>query len=202
VNPYQVAAKYRRKEMVTMLKEYKIPGEIRFRIDQAAVTLSSRFVTRDYYTGLGVSFKEPYINAGFIAGIDMKLWYTRVLVKDSEQLYHQFYDKGYLIYAGAFKDFTLYENPFGSIVFLSAAASVGYSFGHTLKGTYSAPGNRLQFIPALTVKWNIRKFSASLGAEYIKTDYEKNGPVWFRAGLSYTLFLDNVRSEVKHIKWY
>ena len=202
VNPYLVAEKYRRKEMAALLKEYRVPGEIRFRIDQATVTLSGRFVSRDYYSGLGIAFKEPYINAGLMAGIDMKLWYTRVLVKNSEQLYHQYYDKDYMIYAGAFKDFALYEIPYKSSISLSGAVACGYSFGHTLRGTYYAPGNKFLFIPSLAIKWNIRKFGTSIGAEYVKTEFEKNGPVWIRAGLTYTMFLDNVRSEVKSINWY
>jgi len=45
-------------------------------------------------------------------------------------------------------------------------------------------------------------FSATAGLEYLKTDYFKNGPIWFRVGLSYNYFFDDVRTKVKAINWY
>ena len=96
VDPYLVAAKYRRKDMVSLLKKNNVPGQVKYGIDQAAVTVSSRFTLKDYYTGFSLSFKEPYLNGGIIVGTDMKLWYTRVLIKNSEHLFYQYLDKGYL----------------------------------------------------------------------------------------------------------
>ena len=72
--------------MVSLLRKNNVPGQVRYGIDQAAFTVSSRFTLKDYYTGLSLSFKEPYLNGGLIVGTDMKLWYSRVLIKDSEQL--------------------------------------------------------------------------------------------------------------------
>jgi ankyrin repeat protein len=202
VDPYEVAAKYRRKEIVPLLKDYNIPGQIKYAIDQATFTVSSRFVLKDYYTGLSFSLKEPYLNAGIMVGCDMKLWYTRVLVKDSEFLYHQYFNKAYLIYAGLFKDFLLYENPFKSELLLSASVNAGYSFGQTLKGTEKAPPNDFVIIPGVSLKWKLKNLSFSLGTEYIRSDFYHIGPVWLRAGISYTLFFDKVRTQIKPIKWY
>jgi ankyrin repeat protein len=202
VDPYLVATKYRRKEMASLLREYNIPGQIKYGLDQAAITLSSRFTLKDYYTGISLSLKEPYLNGGIISGLDMKLWYTRVLIKDSEHLYHQYLDKGYLAYAGLFKDFTLSENPFKSSFILTTTLLAGYSFGHTLKGTAIAPANELLFIPDISLKWNIRNLSISMGMEYIKSQFYQIGPVWIRAGCSYTLFFDKIRTRVTPIKWH
>ena len=202
IDPYLVATKYRRKEMVRILKENKVPGQVKYGIDQATATLSSRFTLKDYYTGLSLAFKEPYLKAGIIAGFDMKLWYTRVLIKDSEHLYYQYFDKGYLAYAGLFKDFTIYENPFKSSFLFSTTLLAGYSFGHTLKGTLTGPVNEFEVIPDITVKWNRKNFSASLGMEYIRSQFYHIGPVWLRAGFSYTLFFDKVRTHVTPIQWY
>jgi ankyrin repeat protein len=202
VDPYLVATKYRRKEIVSILKKNNVPGKVRYGIDQATLTLSSRFTLRDYYAGLSIAFKEPYLNGGIITGCDMKFWYSRVLIKDSEHIFYQYLDKGYLVYGGIFKDFTLYENPFKSNVMLTTTLLAGYSFGHTLKGSLTGPSNEFMVIPDITVKWNIRNFSMSLGMEYIKSQFYNIGPVWVRAGFSYTLFFDRVRTQVKPIKWY
>jgi ankyrin repeat protein len=202
VDPYRVAEKYRRREMIWMLKDHNVPGQLKYSIDQMAFSLTARFTAKDIYTGLAVSFKEPYINGGIVAGCDMKIWYTRVLSRQSENIYYQYWDKGYFVYAGLFKDFPVYENPFGSNITVSGSLLGGYSFGHTLKGTYFAPEDAFKMVPALALKWNFRNITSSLGAEYNKTQFYHNGPVWFRAGFSYTLFLDKVRTQIKPIKWY
>jgi hypothetical protein len=124
------------------------------------------------------------------------------LIRDSEHLYHQYFDKGYLAYAGVFKDFMLSENPFKSSFFVTTSLLAGYSFGHTLKGTAIAPSNGLRLIPDVAVKWNRRNLSLSLGLEYMKSDFYHIGPVWCRAGCSYTFFFDKVRTQVTPIKWY
>jgi len=202
VDPYLVATKYRRKEMAALLRENKVPGQIKYGIDQAAVTLSSRLTFRDYYAGISLSLKEPYLNCGIISGIDMKLWYTRALIKDSEHLYYQYMDRGYMVYAGVFKDFMLSENPFNSSFMLTTTLLAGYSFGHTLKGTSMAPANKFLVIPDISLKWNKNNFSFSMGMEYIRSQFYHIGPVWLRAGCSYTLFFDRIRTQVTPIKWY
>jgi ankyrin repeat protein len=202
LSPYIVATKYRRKEMIKILKENNIPGQVKYGIDQTDISVSSRFTLKDYYSGFSFSFREPFLNAGIIVGSDLKLWDTRVLIRNSEHTYYQYFDKGYLIYAGAFKDFTLYENPFKSNIVLTTALYGGYSFGHQLKGTEFEPGNEFQLIPDVTLKWARKHFSAYMGMEYIKSQFYKIGPVWMRIGLSYTIYFDKVRTQVKPIKWY
>jgi ankyrin repeat protein len=202
VNPYVVASKYRRKDIISILSENNVKGQVKYGIDQVMITLSTRFVLKDIYTGMSFSFKEPYLNGGLITGMDMKLWHTRVLIKDSENTYYQYFDKGYLAYAGVFKDFMLLENPFKSSLTLSGSLLAGYSFGHMLKGTMNAPENAFLLIPDITLRWGGKNLSGFMGLEYIKSQFYKIGPVWIRAGFSHTLFFDKVRTQVKPIKWY
>ncbi len=202
LNPYVVAAKYRRKEMIPVLKANNIPGNVKYGIDQTEFSVSSRFTLKDYYTGFSIAFREPFLNAGIVVGSDLKFWDTRVLIKSSEHTLYQYLDKGYLIYTGVFKDLTLYENPFKSNLVLTASLLGGYSFGHQLKGTEMAPKNEFQVIPDVTLKWAGKHFSVYMGLEYINSQFYKIGPVWMRIGGSYTLYFDKVRTQVKPIKWY
>ena len=202
VDPYLVATKYRRKDMVSLLRKNNVPGQVVYGIDQASFSLSSRFTLKDYYTGISLSFMEPYLNGGIIAGCDLKFWHTRVLMKDSEHQYYQYLDKGYLVYAGIFKDYRLYENPFKSNLVFTTTILAGYSFGHALKGTLMAPATEFMIIPDIALKWNRKNFSISLGMEYIRSQFYHIGPVWLRAGFAYTLFFDKVRTQVAPIKWY
>lgn len=201
-NPYTVATKYRRNEIIQMLENAKIKGKIKYEIDQVDITASSRFCLHDIYTGVSLSFKEPYLNGGFIAGYDMKLSYTRVLLKESEQMFYQYMDKGSVVYAGLFKDFALTDHAFKGNFEVSTSLSAGYTFGNKLKGTLIAPENKFKVIPAMAIKWTKKNLSLSLGMDYLKTEYYHVGPVWLRFGASYNLFFDNVRTKAKTIKWY
>lgn len=203
LNPYIVAAKYGRKDVIKILQENNIQGTFTYKIDQVAVSVSSRFSLHDMYMGTSFSFREPYLNGGIIVGLDTKLWYTRVLEKQSENLFYQYWDKGSVIYAGLFKNFPLNDNSVKKNYFeLSASLSAGYSFANDLKGTLHAPKNRLMAIPALSLKWTKKDFSFSVGAEYSKSDFYRTGPIWIRLGGSYNLYFDKVRSRPKTLKWY
>ena len=201
INPYTVATKYRRKDIINILEKNYIPGQVKYKIDQVDISVSSRLSLNDFYSGISLSFKEPYLNGGFIAGFDMKLWYTRVLVKDSEQLFYQYMDKGSIAYVGLFKDFSLTDNAFKGNFEFSTSLSTGYAFGNKLKGTRITPDNKFKVIPAISLKWAKKNLSLLMGVEYIKTEYYHVGPVWFRIGCSYNHFFDNVSAKKKTIKW-
>jgi ankyrin repeat protein len=202
IDPYVVASKYGRKEIPDILKRNNVPGKLKYGIDQVAITASSRSCLYDLYTGVSLSFKEPYLNAGIIVGCDMKLWYSRVLVKNSEHLYYQYMDKGAIAYAGLFKDFALTDRPDRSNFALSTSLLAGYYLGNKLKGTLITPENKFNVIPSISFKMFKPRLSVSLGMEYMKSDYYKVGPLWFRIGISYNHFFDNIRTKVKTIKWY
>lgn len=202
INPYNVASKYHRPEMVEILKTNKIPGQIRYKVDQVGITASSRFFFNDIYSGFSLSFKEPWFNAGFIAGCDMKIWTTRVFIKESERMLYQYRSKGAVAYAGLFKDFALTDRPDRFNYAFSTSVLAGYSFANTLKGTLIVPENKFKVIPSISLKVTKMNFSCVTGVEYIRTDFYHNGPVWLRIGLTYNHFFDNVRTNVKPIKWY
>ncbi len=202
VNLYSVAAKYRRTEMVNILKNNNIPGKLKREIDQISFSASSRFSLHDFYSGFNLSFKEPLFNGGFIFGIDTKLWYTRLLIEKDERLFTQYMEKGSVVYAGVFKDFALTDYPNRFNYLISASLSAGYSIGNNLKGTDISTNGDFKAIPSVELKITKMNLTCFTGIEYVKTPFYKNGPVWFRLGISYNYFFDNVRTNIKPIKWY
>jgi len=202
VSPYSVASKYRRKDIIKILENNKIPGNLRYEIDQVDIMASTKFFLHDIYTGVSLSFKEPYLNGGIILGCDMKLWDTRVLLKKSEHTFYQYMNKGSVFYAGLFKDIALTDNAFRGNFEISTSLSAGYAFGNELKGTLFAPENKFMVIPAFSFKWTKKDLSFSLGADYMKTEFYRVGPVWLRFGASYNIYFDNVRTKRKTLKWY
>jgi ankyrin repeat protein len=202
VNLYSVAAKYRRTEMINILKNNDIPGKLKREIDQISLSLSSRFFFHDFYTGLNLSFKEPYFNGGLVFGIDTKLWYSRLLIKNRENIFFQYMDRGSVVYAGVFKDFALTDYPDRYNWYLSTSLTAGYSIGNNLKGTYISTNEKIKIIPSVSLKITKMNLSYFTGLEYVNTPFYKNGPVWIRLGASYNYFFDNVRTKIKPIKWY
>ncbi|HBE43418.1 MAG TPA: hypothetical protein DDW27_19900 [Bacteroidales bacterium] len=202
VSPYNIAAKYRRSVILELLNREKIPGRYQPHFDQMILSVSAKFNARDFYSGFSLSFKEPLRNIGVVTGFDTKLWYTRVLKKESEDLYYQYLDKSSMVYAGAFKDFVLTDNIFRSNFYLSTSLSAGYSFGNKLKGTDLSPGNRFRIIPSASLKWVKNKFLAYTSLEYTGSEFYRAGPFWIRAGCSFSFFFDPDRAPGKIIKWY
>lgn len=202
INPYSIAARYRRRELIKLLEESGLPGNYRRSLDQVAVSVSSRFTLKDFYSGFNFSFKEPLGNFGLTTGFDTKLWETKILVKQTENLFFQYYDKSSLAYAGIFRDFPLTDNILKSNLALTASLYAGFYFGNKFKGTEIAPENKFKLIPSATLKWLRNNFVISGGVEYINSDYYKIGPLWCRIGCSYNFYLDNVKAPLKIIKWY
>ena len=202
LSPYRVASKYRRKDVLKLLDENKIPGRINYEIDQVDIMLSTKFLTHDIYSGVSFSFKDPFLNGGIIVGFDTKLWDTKVLIKQSEHMFYQYMNKGSVFYTGLFKDFSLTDYAFKGNFELSTSLSAGYSFGNVLKGTLNTPPDKFKIIPAVALKWTRKDLSFTFGADYMKSDFYHIGPIWLRLGASYNLYFDKVRTRGKTLKWY
>ena len=200
-DPYKIASKYRRKEIIGILEKYNIPGKAKHGFDQVALSGSAKFAKHDFYTGISASFKEPYLNAGITGGIDMKLWYSRILIEENENYYYQYYNKESMIYAGLFKDLDLTHRIDRSNFIISGSLLGGYNFGNKFRGTDKAPASSFKLIPSVSLKWTINALTIFTSAEYIESEYYKIGPMWFRIGASYNYFFDNMRPRLKKIKW-
>lgn len=201
INPYRIAKTFGRKDYIELLESKKIQGKVPPAFDEFAINISSKFNFRDIYSSIGISFREPLLNIGINAGIDTKLWYTRVLKKDGENVYYQYMDKSSIMNAGVFKDFLLNRNTKRIKILASSSLSLGYMFGNKLKGTNITPDNKFLIVPYAGIKFQKKNFIFSTGLEYSKTEFYLVGPLWFRAGCSYNFYLSKVRSPGKTIKW-
>ena len=202
ISPYAVARDYRRPSMITVLRRSGIPDRSGKGFDQISVGASAKACFHDYYTGLSVSFSEPVHYFGVSGGIDFKPGYTRILLKQGENLYYQYYDKAAVAWAGIFKYFPLTDKPLRGNWYATCSVSGGYIFGNKLKGTNLNPGDMFRFIPSAGIRWMKGKFAFSAAVEYFKTDFYKVGPVWIRTGLTFSTFLNHAVSPGKTIKWY
>lgn len=202
VNPFNIAAVYRRKEMIELLNKSDLPGGYKRQLSILELSLSSKFTLKDFYTGFAVSFREPLSNIGLTAGFDTKPLYTKVLIKESDNLYYQYLDKSSLVYLGVLKDFPLTDKLFGSNFSISASIYAGYYFGEKYKGTSKGPEGKIIMVPSASVKWVMRRFTLFTGAEFMNSDFYKIGPIWCRTGCSFSFQFNNIKAPVKTIRWY
>jgi len=202
INPYEVARKYDHNGLYNLLKSNSVTGTTGHRIDQMAVTLTTRFSTDDFYSGISLAFREPLLNAGIIAGCETKLWYSKIMIEYDENIIYQYKEKRSLVYAGLFKDFTFLRNDRGSSFSVYASLFAGLSFGNKLKGTYFSPGEKIHIIPEAGAKWTRDNLSLFAGADFLKSNYYSYSPLWIRFGCSYNLFFDRIKAPGKTIKWY
>ena len=201
LNPYKVAAKYGRKDIVNILNENNIQGTHKLSFDQAAFSIYTRFTKHNFYSGLSLSLREPYLNAGITAGLNTKLWETRLLVQKSPSVFYQYVDKSSMVFAGLFKDFIISENTNNKRLIFSTSLSAGYTFGNKFKGTEISPEKKTVIIPSVAVKWATKPVTFFAGADYCNLGYYKAGSVWATIGLSYNFYFDNMQFKQKKIKW-
>lgn len=201
VNPYAVACTLGRKNIVELLEKENVIGRQGLKIDEVSISASVKFNIRDYFTGLIFSFKEPLLNAGFIAGCDIKPTYTRILLETEGNDYYQYFDKSSIVFAGIFKDFTVSEYAPGTKITVSASLSTGYSFGSKFKGTNITPENKFRIMPATGVKFQKKHLTIRADLEYMNTGFYHIGPLWLRIGVAYNSFLSKTSSPGKTIKW-
>ena len=202
VNYYDIAAKYGRKEISEMLVKNGFEDNYRPSITQVETALSARMTSRDMYTGMSFLFREPRKHAGIVTGFDTKLWYTKVLVEESDNVYYQFMDKSSLVYAGIFKEIMVRKDPLKNSIRLYGSLSGGYFFGSRFKGTERSPDSKFTIIPALGIKIVRSNFTLFAGFEYMDPGFIKDWPVWLRTGVSYNFDLKQASSPMKKIKWY
>jgi len=202
INPYSVAVAYRNRELIELLEKNGFHHDNTITFDQMGMSLSCKTDMRDFYSGFNISLREPARNMGIIAGFDTKLWYTRVLMREEENIFYQYLDKSSLAYAGLFREFQLTDNLLKANYWLSASLSAGYSFGNRLAGTLKTPGNKFRIVPVISIKWTKDNLSLISGLEFMNTDFYKIGPLWLKLGMQYSFFFNEVRAPAKNIKWY
>lgn len=202
ISPYSVAVAYRNRELTELLEKNGFPHDNTIAFDQMGMSMGFKTDLRDVYSGFSISFREPARNLGIIAGFDTKLWYTRVLIREEENIFYQYLDKSSLAYAGLFREFQLTDNLLKGNYWLTGSLSAGYSFGNRLVGTLKTPGNKFRIVPAISIKWTKDNFSLISGLEFTNTEFYKIGPVWMRLGMQYSFFFNEIRAPAKNIKWY
>ncbi|MDT8401511.1 MAG: ankyrin repeat domain-containing protein [Bacteroidales bacterium] len=202
LSPALIARKYGRSKILAELNEAGLSEASKLSFDHVKIQAGIKASMHDYYTGFGLSFKDPLLRIMLNAGFEIKPSFSRVLVESSPDTYYQYYDKRYIIYAGAGKEFKLHEDYSRGSFSIDLNLNIGYMIVHQYRGTNIKPPDRIRLMPQALLRWNKGNINVHAGYEYMKTDLYKIGPSWFILGLSYDVHFDKMRGPLKKIRWY
>jgi len=202
LSPVLIARKYGRSKILAQLNDAGFSETSKIGFDHVKIQAGIKTCMHDYYARFGLSFKDPLLRVMLNAGFEMKPSFTRVLVESSSDTYYQYYDKRYIIYAGAGKEFKLHENYSRGSFSIDLNLNVGYMIAHQYRGTTIKPPDRIRIMPQALLRWNKGNINIYAGYEYMKTGLYKIGPGWFTLGVSYDVHFDKMRGPLKNIRWY
>ncbi|MCF8222464.1 MAG: ankyrin repeat domain-containing protein [Bacteroidales bacterium] len=202
LSPSTVARKYSRKKMLEELAKAGFKESPKLNFDQARIETGFKTDMRDFYARLGVSFKDPLLKIMINAGFEMKPLYNKVLVQTSEDSFTQYYDKRYVLYAGAGKSFLIMEDYDDGKLFADLNLNVGYMMAARYRGTNIKPSDKFRLMPGVRLRWDSGRIDIFAGYDYMKTGLYRIGPGWFSLGASYDIYFDKARGPQKRIKWY
>ncbi|MBS0011311.1 MAG: ankyrin repeat domain-containing protein [Bacteroidales bacterium] len=202
LSPVLIARKYGRTKILDELKNTGFQEAAKLSFDHVKIQAGVKTSIRDYYTRMGLSFKDPLLGLMLNAGFEMKPRYSKVLVQYTGDTYYQYFDKRYIIYAGAGKDFSLIENFNSGTLSLDLNINAGYMMVSKYRGTNIKPPDKIRIMPQAVLRWDNGKFNIYAGYEYMRTELYRIGPNWFILGLAYDIYFDKMRSPLKTIKWY
>lgn len=202
LSPVLIAQKFGKTKILEELKDAGFSEPSKFEFDRVNIQAGIKTAIRDYYTRLGLSFKNPLLKLMVNAGFELKPVYSRVLVEYSSDTYYQYFDKRYIIYAGIGKEFRLTENYSRGNLSIDFNINAGYMMASQYRGTNIKPPDKVRIMPQVFLRWEKSKFNIYGGYEFMNTELYRIGPSWFSFGLSYDLYFDKMQSPIKKIKWY
>ena len=200
-NPADIAEYYGQKKLLPLLNQQGMDAKKQFALEEFTFAAGGMFAIHYLLFNGSVSLTEPRMKAGITLGAASNPFRWKLLVDDGNTIY-QYRVNTSLIYAGVFKEFSLYET--GGDIRLTAVPSLsaGYRFCSEYEGARQKPENSFCIIPSADIRWNMRNFGISAGLSYLKTPFHKVSPVWFGLKVSYAIMQKSPVVLGKKIKIY
>ncbi len=200
-NMWLIAEKYQRRAIIPVLKEFGIEKPKGEGFDEVLGGISLFSTSHQSMLGLSLKLKKRLPGAGLIAGIDLKPWDSRIIIRKNQIAFNQYIDRRSVVWTGFFKDFRINgtQGPFEW--HFSTTVKAGWKFGDKYPGTEIKPEHGLVIIPGISLIAESSFVSLSASVEYMRTEVYKSGPVWLRLGLAYNYRADDLKSSGKYIRW-
>jgi len=173
--------------------------------DDNKTFFNTPFNTLNIASAFSTSFKDVFYNyelgiskqdLSVFAGHAIRLGRKSILIKQADNLYHQYNEKRSYLYIGISKNFVLHYNA-KTETGLNLAINGAYTYAN-VKGTTDKIASKFMIIPSAGVYRSFDFFSTKLSYEYANFKYLEASPHYLKFS---TVFSINLLKNPKHNKY-
>jgi ankyrin repeat protein len=202
VNLWDLASRYKRKEIYPVLEKFRIPKIERIGFDEIQAGISLLSTSHQMLPGFTFGLRKTTIGVGLTAGLDFKPWEMRIMLDEGNNTLTQYLDRRAVASAGVYKEFPISRRPGNVMWYASVAGRAGWKFGNNYPGTDIGPDHGFVLIPSAGISMESKAVMFTMSLDYMKTEVYNSGPVWIRFGMAYRYSRIRIKgSQGKYIRW-
>jgi len=199
-NPLEIAISTKNDSIINLLKKKGAIRKWQPAFQMLSIGLNNKGNTDDYYLGVNLGLFERKYKFSVNAGYMIRPFKNRVLRKENEKLYYQFWERRSILYLGIEKQFSLTNrknNEFGILL----GARANYSFGKYFGSTKELDSD-VTYEPQLGAYIKGKRTYFYLCYSYLDLKLPEFSSHFIELGLSYAFSFRDDSHKLKQFKWY
>lgn len=201
-NPYSANRLNNRKEVKTWLKEHNFKSKFNPGISTIFIGGDLTFSTDDFFMGFRAGVLERNTNISAEFDYSFRPAQKRILWKDSDQEYYQFWEKRNMLSITLSKIKPFFRIKTSFLIGGYLAVSGTYSFGPEYRGTEIKAESFFKVSPIAGIYGESKNLYFRLNYEYLNTGLLEASPHWINFGVYYKISIGKKAYFNKKIKWY
>ena len=199
-NPFYADQSSNKKEVQKWLKEHNLKPKFKPAISNVYLGGNLEFNSSDFFLGFRAGVVERITNTSVDFNYSFRPAQTRILYKEGDQDYYQFWEKRNKISLTLSKNIALTQSSFvlGGYVALSGI----YSFGPEYRGTEIKADSYFKVTPILGFYGESKNLYYRLYYEYINSGQLESSPHWIIFGVYYKIKIRKKTYSNKEIQWF
>jgi ankyrin repeat protein len=195
----EIARKEKEDEIVDMLQANDAKASINPHFNTLSIGPYFDFNFTDYMNGLQTSILDSRYGIGFNGGFGFRPKANRILLKDSDTLSYQFWERRYYFYLGVDKKFDLIKS-----MDVSMGPYIGFNEYFTFggyKGSDKNPAKKFISSPIIGLYYSNNSFKTWVSYQIIEYKTPEIKPGRINMGISVNISLTKKRLTNKKIVW-
>lgn len=157
--------------------------------------------THDFYLGTSIQFIEWKYRTAVDLSWAIRPFYSRVLTKESENLYYQYWENRNTFSLGIKKEFPIIQFSRFSELDIALGVKEHYTFGK-YRGTERKPNNTLITGFEMDFLWKHKYMLTGFTVQYIDYNIEDFSPIMVGFKWNYIFGIAERKDKLKKFKWY
>jgi ankyrin repeat protein len=187
INPVDYARIINQRNTIKTLRKQGIHGSFLPYYNKITLNYNvGAFSVEDYFMGAGIGILDSKYDTHFELGFNARIAKRRILEKQSDSVYYQYWEKRRFLYASFEKLFTFPSNNAYKKQGIFIRLKGLYSFG-VFEGVNHKPDDKFAFVPGIGYTYLYRNFFMKAAYEYAETDTYKSSPHWLTFSIGVTI---------------